>query len=83
MIYNKDNVTDIPNLDLLTFLFDSEHCTAKEETPLYAEASDPTKVITKSRARVLTRQIAHFLRHEYGIGQSGPGKDVVAVVSTG
>ncbi|KAG9698234.1 acetyl-CoA synthetase-like protein, partial [Aureobasidium melanogenum] len=83
MIYNKGNVTDIPNLDLLTFLFDSEHCTAKEDTTLYAEASDPTKVITKSRARVLTRQIAHFLRHEYGIGRSGPGKDVVAVVSTG
>ncbi|KAG9665216.1 acetyl-CoA synthetase-like protein, partial [Aureobasidium melanogenum] len=74
MIYNKENVTDIPK---------SEYCTAKEETSLYAEASDPTKVITKARARVLTRQIAYFLRHRYGIGQSGPGKDVVAVVSTG
>ncbi|KAG9596126.1 acetyl-CoA synthetase-like protein, partial [Aureobasidium melanogenum] len=83
MIYNKDNVTEIPSLDLLTFLFESDHCTAKEETPLYAEASDPTKVITKSRARILTRQIAYFLRLQYGIGQSGPGEDVVAVVSTG
>ncbi|KAG9966462.1 acetyl-CoA synthetase-like protein, partial [Aureobasidium melanogenum] len=83
MIYNKDIVTDIPNLDLLTLLFESKHCTAKEETPLYAEAGDPTKVITKSRTRVLTRQIAYFLRHQYGIGQSGPGKDVVVVISTG
>ncbi|KAG9730994.1 acetyl-CoA synthetase-like protein, partial [Aureobasidium melanogenum] len=83
MIYNQDNVTEIPSVDLLTFLFESEHCAAKEETPLYTEASDPTKVITQSRARVLTRQIAYFLRHQYGIGQSGPGKDVVAVISTG
>ncbi|KAH0150745.1 acetyl-CoA synthetase-like protein, partial [Aureobasidium melanogenum] len=83
MIYNQDNVTEIPSVDLLTFLFGSEHCAAKEETPLYTEASDPTKVITKSRARVLTRQIAYFLRHQYGIGHSGPGKDVVAVISTG
>jgi len=62
---------------------ESEHCAAKEDTPLYAEASDPTKIITKSQARILTRQIAHFLRHEYGIGQNGPGEDVVATVSTG
>jgi len=101
MIYNQDNVADIPNVDLLTFLFgatshsrnvvpqadaafpESEHCTAKEHTPLYAEASDPTLSITKSQARILTRQIAHFLRHEYGIGQNGPAEDVVATVSTG
>jgi 4-coumarate--CoA ligase len=40
-------------------------------------------VITKSQARTLTRQIAYFLRHEYHIGKSGPGEDVVASVSTG
>jgi 4-coumarate--CoA ligase len=50
---------------------------------LYAEASDPTKVITKSQARTLTRQIAYFLRDEYSIGRDGPGVDVVATVSTG
>lgn len=72
MIFRAD--TEVP---------ESEHCTAKEETPLYAEASDPTKIITKSQARTLTRQIAYFLRHEYGIGQNGPGEDVVATVSTG
>jgi 4-coumarate--CoA ligase len=62
---------------------ESEHCAAKEDTPLYAEASDPTKVITKFQARTLTRQIAYFLRDEYSIGEHGPGKDVVATVSTG
>jgi 4-coumarate--CoA ligase len=62
---------------------ESEHCAAKEDTPLYAEASDPNKVITKSQARTLTRQIAYFLRNEYSIGEDGPGEDVVATVSTG
>jgi 4-coumarate--CoA ligase len=33
--------------------------------------------------RTLTRQIAYFLRHEYRIGENGPGEDVVATVSTG
>lgn len=50
---------------------------------MHAEADDPSKVITKSQARTLTRQIAHFLRHEYGIGRNGPDKDVVAAISTG
>ncbi|KAI4853312.1 acetyl-CoA synthetase-like protein [Aureobasidium sp. EXF-8845] len=77
MIYNQRNVTDIPSVDLLTFLF------AKEDTPLYAGASDSTKVITKSQARTLTRQIACFLRDEYSIGENGSGEDVVATVSTG
>ncbi|CAD0090117.1 unnamed protein product, partial [Aureobasidium vineae] len=83
MIYNRNNVTDIPSVDLLTFLFECNHCAAKEDTPLYAEACDSTKVITKSRARVLTRQIAYFLRLEYSIGQHGAGEDVVATFSTG
>jgi 4-coumarate--CoA ligase len=64
-------------------LSESEHCAAREDTPLYAEASDPTKVITKSQARTLTRQIAYFLRDKYSIGEDGPGEDVVATVSTG
>ncbi|KAI5250695.1 acetyl-CoA synthetase-like protein [Aureobasidium subglaciale] len=77
MIYNKENVTDIPRLDLLSFLF------AQEDTPIHAEANDSSKVITKSQARTLTRQIAYFLRHEYGVGQDGHDEDVVATVSTG
>jgi 4-coumarate--CoA ligase len=40
-------------------------------------------VITKSQARTISCQIAHFLRAQYGIGEDGPGKDVVAAVSTG
>lgn len=47
---------------------DSEHCRAGEHTALHAEAREPLAVITKARARRLTRQMAHFLRHSYGVG---------------
>lgn len=50
---------------------------------LHAEARDPSHGITKSHARSLTTQISYFLRHEYNIGLSGPGKDVVVTISTG
>ncbi|KAK7432539.1 hypothetical protein QQZ08_000746 [Neonectria magnoliae] len=83
MIFNEGNVVPIPSLDLLTFLFDSEHCRAHEDTPIHAEARDPERHITKSQARALTQQFAYFLRHHYGIGSIGPDKDVVVTVSTG
>lgn len=54
-----------------------------ENTPLHAEANDPTRVITKSKARILAQQIAYFFRYRFGIGAKGPGQDVVVTVSTG
>ncbi|KAF7562894.1 hypothetical protein G7046_g1231 [Stylonectria norvegica] len=83
MIYNSGNEVPIPDLDLLTLLFDSEHSRAAEDTPIHAEAEDPLNIITKSGARALTKHFAYFLRHQYGIGRLGPGKDVVVTVSTG
>jgi 4-coumarate--CoA ligase len=56
---------------------------AGEATVIHAEAANPTKGITKALARTLTRRIAHTLRHRFGIGQHGSGKDVVLVMSTG
>lgn len=83
MIYNRGNVAQLPNVDLLTFLFDSPESRAAEDSAVHAEAHDPSHVITKARARALTRQFAHFLRHSYGIGGSGPGRDIVVCVSSG
>ncbi|KAF2498992.1 4-coumarate-CoA ligase [Lophium mytilinum] len=74
---------EIPAVDLLTLLFESPYCTAKEDTVLHAEAHDPSVAITKSKARKLTRQIAYVLRTEFGIGANGTGKDVVLTISTG
>lgn len=63
---------------------DSQHCTAKDDTAIHAEAEDPTtSILTKSQARLLTTQIAHFLRTQYDIGKTGLGADVVLSVSSG
>jgi 4-coumarate--CoA ligase len=67
----------------LTLLSDSDECRATEDTIAHAEAHDPSKALTKGDTRVLTKQIAYFLRHQYGIGKDGPGKDVVVTISTG
>ncbi|KAM0460034.1 hypothetical protein ACHAO4_002163 [Trichoderma viride] len=83
MIYSHPRRLEYPNVDLLTFLFDYKGCQAKEDTPIFAEAQYPSKVITKAKARDLTRQIAYFLRHQYGIGKDGPDKDIVVTISTG
>ncbi|POR35320.1 Putative acyl-coenzyme A synthetase [Tolypocladium paradoxum] len=83
MIYGTANQTSVPDLDLLTLLFDSHHSRAQEHTALHAEARHPLEVITKARARALTTQFAHFLRHSHGVGASGPAKDIVVTVSTG
>ncbi|KAM4055780.1 AMP-binding enzyme [Hirsutella rhossiliensis] len=85
MIYGTENQLTVPNVDLLTLLFgsqDSEHSNSGEHTALHAEAHDPLQVITKARARDLTRQFAYFFRHSYGIGGE-QDDDVVVVVSTG
>lgn len=62
---------------------DHENCGANEDSLLHADAANPELSITKSQARNLTKQVAHGLRHEFGIGASGPGKDVVMVMCSG
>ncbi|KAK5947008.1 hypothetical protein PMZ80_001154 [Knufia obscura] len=66
---------DLPQLDILSFLFDSDHCQAQEDTKIHVEAANPTNSITKSQARHLTRRLAYIFRHEYNIGHAGPGRD--------
>jgi long-subunit acyl-CoA synthetase (AMP-forming) len=98
MIYSSPKSYDVPALDLLTFLFgksspdrslsytdriESPLCGSNEDTPLHIEAANPSNVINKSQARDLTKKIAYSLRHDYGIGENGPGKDVVVCISSG
>ncbi|WYZ35152.1 hypothetical protein EsH8_I_001428 [Colletotrichum jinshuiense] len=78
-IYKSPDTIDLPKVDLLTFLFDSPNERLSNDTILHAEAADPSKSITKSRLVVLLKQVAHTLRHQYGI-QKG---DVVQVIFTG
>ncbi|KAJ7164478.1 hypothetical protein C8R46DRAFT_998215 [Mycena filopes] len=86
MIYTAAQTSStppIPQLDILSFLFDSPFALATDSTVLHAEAANPTNAITKAVARVWTRRIAHTLRTRFGIGQHGRGKDVVLVISSG
>lgn len=39
--------------------------------------------MTKAQARDISQRVAHVLRHRYGIGKNGPGKDVVLATSSG
>lgn len=47
------------------------------------DAANPSNGITKAEARKLVKQVAYLLRHRYGIGTSGAGRDVVLTVVYG
>ncbi|KAF7321297.1 hypothetical protein MKEN_00649700 [Mycena kentingensis (nom. inval.)] len=85
MIYTDTRGTPepIPQLDVLTFLFDSPGSLARDDTIIHAEAANPRNGVTKAQARILTRRIAATLRNRFGIGKNGPGKDIVVVISSG
>ncbi|KIW67053.1 hypothetical protein PV04_06330 [Phialophora macrospora] len=76
-------VVDVPKIDLLTLLFETEYSAAQDDTVLHLEATNPSNKITKSDLRDLTQGIAHGLRQHYGVGANGPNKDVVTVISYG
>ncbi|KAK8210945.1 4-coumarate-CoA ligase-like protein [Phyllosticta capitalensis] len=82
-VYKCPDSWPIPDLDVLTLLFESELSYARDYTPVSISCANPNHFITKSEARDLTKRTAHALRHKYGIGESGPGKDVVCSVTTG
>ncbi|KAK1077109.1 hypothetical protein LTR33_008365 [Friedmanniomyces endolithicus] len=74
---------ELPPVDLLTLLFDSEHSLAQDDTILHQEAANPSNTVNKRQLRDLVERIAHGLRTNYGIGAQGPNKDVVTVISYG
>ncbi|KAK5085115.1 hypothetical protein LTR70_008069 [Exophiala xenobiotica] len=84
-IYTNPNIpyVDIPNVDLLTLLFDTEHSIAQPETVLHVDAAHPENNFTKASLRDTIERIAHGLRNHYSIGANGPSKDVVTVMSYG
>lgn len=74
---------DRPAALSLTSDAESKYCDAKPETVIHASAVNPSNFITKRSAQTLTKRTAHTLRNEFGIGATGPYKDVVTVISTG
>ncbi|KAK0620532.1 hypothetical protein B0T14DRAFT_457602 [Immersiella caudata] len=83
VVYKSARTRPIPQLDLLTTLFESKHSYAKEDTKLHIDADDPTKAITKSELRTLVKRLASTLRTAYGLGKDGPGRDAVLCIATG
>ncbi|KAL4821602.1 hypothetical protein BDW67DRAFT_180288 [Aspergillus spinulosporus] len=81
MQYLPEKDCDLPRLDLLTLLFESQLSLTTESTILHAEAADSTNHITKAQARTITKRLAHVFRSEFGIGADGPGKDAVMCIS--
>lgn len=78
---------DLPELALTIYTFytqkDSEYTEAKPDSILHADADDPSKHTTTASTIQLTRQLAHTLRHTYGIGRNDPDTDNVLAVTTG
>ncbi|TGJ81063.1 hypothetical protein E0Z10_g7704 [Xylaria hypoxylon] len=83
VIYGPAKVLDVPNIDLMTLLFDSETCRVPADTILHADAAEPSHNLTKASVLQLSKKAAHVFRHQYGIGANGPDKDVVFNISTG
>lgn len=62
---------------------ESAHVPSEDSAVLHVEASHPENIITKAQTASYTKHVAHILRHQYQIGASGPGKDVVVCISSG
>ncbi|KAH8650124.1 hypothetical protein BX600DRAFT_483980 [Xylariales sp. PMI_506] len=83
LVYHPAEQMVVPDIDVLTLLFESEHCRKPEDKIIHADAADPSKHLTRARLRYESKRFGHVLRNQYGIGAQGPSKDVVFAVSTG
>ena len=83
VVYLPNKDYDLPNLDILSLVFDSSESWTKEDTVLHAEAADTSNCITKAETRAYSKRLAYHFRNTFGIGKNGPGKDVVVCMSSG
>ncbi|KAM3417957.1 hypothetical protein BST61_g6169 [Cercospora zeina] len=80
---SREDDLEIPQLDLLTLLFDSPLCFAKEDTKIHVEAANPLNFVTKSDARNLVKHVAFALRDQFDVGRHSAGTDVVLSICNG
>ncbi|KAF2095906.1 acetyl-CoA synthetase-like protein [Rhizodiscina lignyota] len=82
-IYYAPRYYSIPNLDLLSILFDpNEHCLSKNDAKIHIDAANTANYLTKAGCRKLLEQFAYSFRNKFGIGASGHSKDVIVGFST-
>ncbi|KAI0869153.1 acetyl-CoA synthetase-like protein [Hypoxylon argillaceum] len=83
IIYGPDDTLDIPNVDVMTLLFEHEISRVPLDTIIHADAAEPSHNLTKAKLLQQSKRVANVLRYQYGIGADGPNKDVVFNMSTG
>jgi long-subunit acyl-CoA synthetase (AMP-forming) len=74
MIFNSEYHIDIPNEDILTFLF--KRTPFRPNDPIWLDAVNPDWHVTLSKARELTHRIGQGLR-DLGIGARRDAEDIV------
>ncbi|KAK5206570.1 hypothetical protein LTR47_007368 [Exophiala xenobiotica] len=74
MIFDSEYHIDIPNEDILTFLF--ERTRFRPNDPIWLDAVNPDWHVTLSKARELTHRIGQGLR-DLGIGARRGAEDIV------
>lgn len=74
MIFTSNYQIDIPNQDILTFLF--ERTRFKEKDSIWLDGFNPNLKVTLGQTRDLTRRIGQGLR-DLGIGEQRGGEDIV------
>ena len=82
-IYCPEKDFELPDLDVLSLIFESPEAWSQEDTVLHAEAADSSNRITKAETRTYSKRLAYHLRNAFGTGKDGPGKDVVVCQSSG
>ncbi|KAI1265733.1 acetyl-CoA synthetase-like protein [Xylariaceae sp. FL1019] len=82
-LYKPARVAEVPNIDLMTMLFESGPCRVPVDTIIHADADEPSNNLNKEKLLRQSKKAAHVLRNVYGIGANGPDKDVVFNISTG
>ncbi|KAI0485152.1 acetyl-CoA synthetase-like protein [Xylariaceae sp. FL0804] len=82
-IYKPAEVLDVPNVDLMTLLFDSEITRVDDDKVIHLDADEPAHHLTKGQLRRQSKRAAQLFRSRYGVGAAAPYQDVVFVVATG
>ncbi|OCK76898.1 4-coumarate-CoA ligase-like protein [Lepidopterella palustris CBS 459.81] len=83
IIYKAAKTYPVPNVDILTLLFDRPYSSTKPSKKIHICAANPSHSLIFSAAKNLLKSTAFALRKHFSIGAAGPGGDVVSVISTG
>ncbi len=82
-IYLPTKDYTLPQIDILSLIYESPLSATTDSTILHAEAALPSNSVTKAQSRIYTQRLSWIFRHVFSIGATEPGKDVVVCISSG